>query len=196
MQPGSGFIQLPNEFRMQPQNEPLWCWLAVASSIAGYYGNSSNAVSQGSLADSAFSVMPNPGLQPAECNQYPGSPYCMRNGDPKLALAAPGCRIQSNWQSTALPPTQIQQCLQHNAPIVAEIIYGPSFNHFVVIAAVTPDSDPTQAEVYLYDPMGPAGWISFQNLANPQAPGGWLEQTPAGPLYCKWRYSLVVVPPP
>jgi len=153
-------------FPMQKQQEPDWCWDAVAVSVARYF-DPKTKWTQATLAEHVLDV-----TSVAQADQ----PFYLQN-----ALESMG-KLSENPQGF-LSFAQIQQELVANRPVCVHIAWNEGGSHYVVVSGYgkSPGGSP---QVYVSDPILQDGNViiwdydAFVTAYNPSytsAEGTWAD---------------------
>lgn len=128
---GSNYLRSPNSY-FENQQQSLWCWIAVASTLGNYYAGGyrySQAYLYNYMMRTSCNVPPH--------TQAPGS-TCNRSGDASLSMNRIGIYASKADGSPGIP--NLLEELMNNRPfvVVLEMAYpstGVEYLHCVVIDA-------------------------------------------------------------
>jgi hypothetical protein len=151
-------------FQMQKQDQPKWCWAAVASSVCGYYAALGSGTSM-SHCDIATQFL---GMQCC------GTPW-PEGSNQTFTLELPLDSLGHLGSSTIDGPTDMGTIIQEidgGRPICCHLDFGDGEGHFVAIIGY----DALHNDVITRDPLGTSanGTLPF-NGANTFPGGSWTE---------------------
>lgn len=153
-------------YPLEQQQEPDWCWAAVAVSAQTYF-DPNLRLTQPAFAEEVFDV-----TTPAQANQ----PFYLQNALARLGI------LNENPQR-ALTFEEIRQQLDANLPVCVHIAWNEGGSHYVVISGygVSPGG---VNQVYVSDPIfddsNPVIWdyqefLSTYDPSYTNAEGAWVD---------------------
>jgi hypothetical protein len=136
---------------MQQQDQGQWCWAAVASSMAAFYGRGvpqQCAIASALLDGGIF-----------DCCAHAREPFCDRRYVLELALAHVHVQVQG-----PIPPIAFDQLVHEigtGRPVAIGVDLGGGSGHFAVIDSCEPSTRTVQVQ----DPLlGPSELLDFDFL--------------------------------
>jgi hypothetical protein len=156
-----GAIPASRRFVVEPQQQPEWCWAAVAVSVEKYF-NPASPLRQCDVATSV--VGGDPCREPVPADKPEALDVALR-------------KINRLKKSVSRPLSfnELRQEIDANRPLCAGIRWRSGGGHFVILSEY--EIAPSGARhVHVEDPLNPSGTLNFDEFTNfYYGDGEWVE---------------------